>query len=159
MNNPQSEDKFIVTQVGDEKPTVTMYDPKESPVSQSVEIEERADGVYANGIKISPSWEKEFDNLFVKRTQSSTIGSSRDEMIAEYDILNVRKPDKIKSFISTTLSTLVKKMEGLKNQGECYLHSFNGTIADCQRCQECQQNFGFNAGISAAVEVVKKMGV
>ena len=95
--------------------------------------------------------------------------------------------------ISTTLTTLVKKMEGLKKSG---VHEFEVGFPNCKHCNEpriivdkqfknrivdektggssqevtvmeynttghpCSKNVGsqFNAGISAAVEVVKKMG-
>lgn len=58
----------------------------------------------------TPPYITEFREKFVKRTVSSTIGSSRNEMIAEYNILNVRKPEQIESFMTA-------KIEEAKAQG------------------------------------------
>ncbi len=56
--------------------------------------------------------------------------------------------------LSSTLSTLVKEMDGLSMDGiniydTCVEHRFVG--AECKECE------GFNAGISAAIEVVNRL--
>ena len=56
--------------------------------------------------------------------------------------------------LSTTLSTLVKEMEGLKKETK----SEFDTGSEFSYPRLIREN-GFNAGISAAVEMVKKMGV
>ena len=56
----------------------------------------------------------------------------------------------VKQFLSSTLSTLIKEMEGLKKLWCC---------PEIERHDDycCHQTKGFNQGISAAIEVVKKM--
>lgn len=86
---------------------------------------------------------EKFRERFVKRTSSSTIGSSRSEMIAEYNILNVRKPETIESFIRTEFEArekeLCEKLESTKkeqldkndpdNYGACYaIGGFNDAL-------------------------------
>ncbi len=61
----------------------------------------------------------------------------------------------IHRLLSTTLSTLVNEMEGKKKE------SWEEPMKDIGEIESVELRLieGFNAGISAAVEVVKKMGV
>ena len=103
-----------------------IYDPicecschKESPVSQSVE-----------------GWDRLNEQIMRLRTGATTY--EKDEAVA--GIRNV-----VRTLRTSTLSTLVEKMEGLKTNN----HGEDESDYDRQ--------YGFNEGISAAVEVVKKM--
>ena len=58
---------------------------------------------------------------------------------------------------STTLSTLVKEMEGLKNVDPRENRHKTHPGISWDKCEACVEDYNFNAGISAAVEVVKKM--
>ena len=62
--------------------------------------------------------------------------------------------NKIHKLISSTLSTLVKEMEGREITYEKGLE-----MCGCEQKYSCNFKKGYNQGISAAVEVVKKMGV
>ena len=86
-------------------------------------------------------WEREFDERFslppdfMEATAGNNYVPNRKYFITF--------PQEIKSFIRSTLSTLVKKMEGLKRTDETQM----------------SEDKIFDEGISAAVEVVKKMGI
>lgn len=84
----------------------------------------------------SVEWEKEFDYFWVGRFPKLPSGDLRDA----------------KHFFRTTLSTLVEKMEGLKGKSVCRNPACGKENHPCE-------NTVFNAGISAAQEVVKKIGV
>jgi hypothetical protein len=99
--------------------------PKESPVSQSVE------------------WEKQVRVLLGTNEREFLFLPSDDG----FGVRPMTKKD-LRDIVSTTLSTLVKEMEGLMKD-----ISHDGLDAR----EECDECIGFNAGISAAVEVVKKM--
>ncbi len=99
--------------------------PKESPVSQSVE-----------------EWEKEFDSLCVLVDDQKNY---RDTL--KFFIRDLKRD---------TLTTLVKKMEGLKHKHKCD----ENCVEDEAMCNEMDDLMeSRNQGISAAVEVVKKMGI
>ena len=113
---------------------------KESPVSQSVE------GWLERGYRIAPTKIEDLDMDYEENAKA--------ELERRWTITILKEEADL--FISTTLSTLVKEMEGLSMDGiniydTCVEHNFVG--AECKECE------GFNAGISAAIEVVKKMGV
>ena len=81
--------------------------------------------------------------------------SKHDLMIEDYE----RQRDFIRETISTTLSTLVKEMEGLKSQ-LCECGFPDEQMNRCRNCKKViEDKRTANEGISAAVEVVKKMGV
>jgi len=101
-----------------------------SPVSQSVEEWDIGGDI---GIQVAIMLDKTLPNKY-----SSSFLETIEQKVA--DIVN----PKISRFIQPTLSTLVKEMEGNKLKTGKYVPPFDD---------------GFNAGISAAIEVVKKMGV
>ena len=119
--------------------------PKESPVSQSVEGWEKESTAIPND-----SWEEGFcANMiaFEEMTPENEKALARPRMI-----LNL-----VRNLQSTTLSTLVKKMEWEKQ-----LFREEYECSGCGECEAClitndDEVRDFNAGISAAVEVVKKM--
>ena len=67
------------------------------------------------------------------------------------------KDELLASVRSTTLSTLVKEMEGLKNVDPRENRHKTHPGISWDKCEACVEDYNFNAGISAAVEVVKKM--
>ena len=118
-----------------------MYDPKESPVSQSVE-----------------GWE-EFPtpHMELKSKYKDVLGNferwNQETMhTIQYSTSFLRWFDSfIRNLQSSTLTTLVKEMEGLKVSPP-YPNASNGYSREVSDTEK-----EFNAGISAAVEVVKKM--
>ena len=181
MTNPQSEvkccEKCVGTVVNHSMERMDEYCEnrdcpchKESPVSQSVCLH-RGTANYEQGfgwrcndcgewsgnhggspggsgkLPVSQSvegWEKEFDERF---TEIGTDPAFPTRKIFKLYVLT----DDVKTFFSTTLTTLVKEMEGKKKEGTHNQH-------DCDSLF-CIKDREFDAGISAAVEVVKKMGV
>ena len=153
--------------------------PKESPVSQSVEGWEKEDTVSPND-----SWEEGFcANMiaFEEMTPENEKALARPRMIL----------NSVRNLQSSTLTTLVKEMEGLKKSG---VHEFEVGFPNCKHCNEpriivdrrnkiiregenggsvnevtvteynttghpCSKNVGsqFNAGISAAVEIINRL--
>ena len=103
---------------------------QDSPVSQSVE-----------------GWKESLKDLLEK--QGLTPRDGVDE--ASHQIY-----DEQSNFFLTTLSTLVKKMEG-----KYHIFGSQGSSGDIKQDEKNRENMvrlnGFNAGISAAQEVVKKM--
>lgn len=104
-------------------------EPKESPVIQSVE-----------------GWEKEWNYAESEQCVRANIDrpSSAGTPIAN---IMAHFGTKIRSLRTSTLSALVKKMEGKIRNG-----------ANMNRSIENRDVYFFNQGISAAVEVVNRMG-
>mgnify|MGYP001596330719 CR=1 FL=1 len=100
------------------------HHPKESPVSQSVE-----------------GWEKRVKVLLGTNEREFLFLPSDDG----FGVRPMTKKD-LRDILSSTLSTLVKEMEGK-------------IISNYRPTSLNEKEIGFNAGISAAVEVVKKMEV
>ncbi len=185
MTNPPSEVKCCEKCVGTlvnhsiedienvcENPSCPCH--KESPVSQSrlkealESVDKQVGGALrALGSQSVEGWEKEFDEKFDKMTPS---WEGSDESVAP--LLNREQADIklfVKSFISTTLSTLVKEMEKEKKISKHDIYDGYPDMGrfSCRKCglafpnatppDDCELLPDFNAGISAAVEVVKKM--
>ena len=66
--------------------------------------------------------------------------------------------DFVRNLRSTTLSTLVKEMEGRKRESD-WNKIETGDYDAASKMRVADKNILFNAGISAAQEVVEKMGV
>ena len=134
--------------------------PKESPVSQSV----------ASGFTHSEKCSGVHQGAFCYETDDirRSIGSMISVMLNNPDKGGIypttRFGDKIteyiRSILSSTLSTLVKEMEGLKGcRFGCFCSLCKLSDVDTSiHCSDCVMNKPMS-GISAAVEVVKKIRV
>ena len=89
-------------------------------------------------------WEKRFDNFLSSKEMHSLIcGHANGEGKWEIVVKRIKQ-----NFLSAIFTTLVKEMEGKLKHNYAQLSPMM-----------TEKEVGFNAGISAAVEVVKKMGV
>ena len=112
------------------------HHPKESPVSQSVEGWEKR---LRDGLSDEIRTLVRMTNLMSPKTDAELIAVALPN-------LNIF----VHGFISSTLSTLVKEMEGIKEETRNFPMKSDGGNWD-------EWNDGYDKGISAAVEVVKKM--
>ena len=116
---------------------------KESPVSQSVEG-------YKRDKKFFRELEEVLDEYFPKVEEEG----EEKRLMKRGDALMIFSAANM--IHSRSLTTLVKKMEGMRIIEKCIAHRTENP----ELCNgECRNKIGFNAGISAAIEVVKKMGV